>query len=79
MRPEKPDHQDARLILHASNQSVVVALDVEHDPAGLQNACLWIGRLDVLRVTPFGAGDNVEPGIVLRLRRFDPLVAGMIG
>jgi hypothetical protein len=38
MRPEKSDHQDTRPVLHSRDQSVVVALDVEHHAAGLEDA-----------------------------------------
>jgi hypothetical protein len=79
MCSEEPDRQDACLILQARNQSIVIALDVEHNPASLQNARLGIRGLDVLWIAPLSVRDNVEPGIVLRSCCFDSSMAGMVG
>src|SRR5712692_7534204 len=38
MGPEESNCQDSCLILYACNQSVVIALDVEHHAAALENA-----------------------------------------
>lgn len=59
----------------ASHQSIVVALDVEDDTADLENARLWIRRLDVLGGVPPGVSHNIEPGLVLRTRRSDSPMA----
>jgi hypothetical protein len=48
MASEKPDRQNTCLILNARNQSVVVSLDVKNDAAALENAGLWIRRLEVV-------------------------------
>lgn len=37
---------------HRHHQSIVIALDVEHDPAILQNAGTTVLRLDVRRLAP---------------------------
>ena len=79
MSPEEPDRQDAGLILNARNQAVIVSLDVENDAARLENARLWVRRLDVLRVAPMGTTRDVEPSLVLRAGRFNSLMAGVIG
>jgi hypothetical protein len=76
---KEPDCHGSRPILEGRHQSIVVALDVEDDPAGFQNARLWIGRLDILRIAPFGADDNAQPGIVLRPRGFDSSIASVVG
>lgn len=44
----------------ASHQSIVVALDVEDDPADLENARLWMRRLDVLGGVPPGVGPTIS-------------------
>jgi len=36
-------------------------------------------RLHLLRIAPIGANHNVEPCLILRPRRFDPFVTGVIG
>src|SRR5207249_4663744 len=76
---EEPDCHGSRPILKGSYQSIVVALDVEDDPAGFQNARLRIGRLDLLRIAPFGADHKVQPGIVLRPRGLDSPMASVVG
>ena len=48
MGAEESDCQHACLILYARNQSVIVALDVEHHSAALENAGFWIRRLYIL-------------------------------
>src|ERR1700680_2627438 len=63
MSSKEPDCQDPRLILHASNQSIVIPLDVENNAAGFQDAPLRVRCLDFLRVSPFGAANNIEPGL----------------
>jgi hypothetical protein len=40
MRAEESDRRHSRLILNLSNQPIIVTLDVEHDPATPENACL---------------------------------------
>jgi hypothetical protein len=76
---KEPDRQGSCPILEGRNLSIVVALDVENDPAGFENACLWIRRLHILGVAPLSAAHNVETSFVLRSCRFDPLMAGVIG
>lgn len=75
MSPEEADCQDSCLILDARDQSVIVALDVEHHSAALENASFWIRCLDILGGAPLSAAHNREPSIVLRPCCFDPLVA----
>ena len=75
MGAEESDYQHACLILYARNQSVIVALDVEHHSAALEKAGFWIRRLYILGGAPLSTVHNREPSIVLRPCRFDPLVA----
>src|SRR5271163_2107611 len=79
MRPEEPNHQNARLILDARYQSIVVVLDTENDASRLQYACPWKRCLDVLWNAPIGAADEAEPRIILRTRRLDPAMPGAVG
>src|SRR5882672_231832 len=76
VRSKKPDHQHAMGVLHDGNQPIVVALDVEYDPAALENARLRVSLLHVLRPFPLRLLYYGPPGIVLRSRRLDPTVAG---
>ena len=66
MGPEESDCQGSCLILYACNQSVVVALDVEHHSAALENARFWIRRLHLSWGAPLSAPHNGKPSIVLR-------------
>jgi hypothetical protein len=50
MSTEEPDRQRSRPILESRDQAKVVALDIENDAAGLENAHLRTRGLDVLRV-----------------------------
>jgi hypothetical protein len=45
MGAEKPDRHGCCAVLDGRNQSIVVALDVENDPAGLENACFGYDAL----------------------------------
>jgi hypothetical protein len=42
MGAEESDCEDSGTVLDGRYQSVVVALDVENNPAGFENACFWI-------------------------------------
>ena len=64
MAAEESDCECSRPVLDGRYQSVIVALDVEHDPAALENARFRIRRLDILRIAPIGAGHNVEPSFI---------------
>src|SRR5258708_29283611 len=79
MGAEEPDCHRSRPILEGRDQSVIVALDVEDDPAGLENANLGIPCFPVLLVAPFAAAYNVDPRFELRSCRFDPLMASELG
>ena len=63
MGPEESDCQGSCLILYACNQSVVVALDVEHSSAALDNA----GRLPKPTVSWSLSGCDLP-------RRLEPVV-----
>ena len=76
MAPEESDCQDSGPILQARDQPVVIAFDVEHDPARLENARLGIGRLYILRVSPLGSTCDGKPSFALRTGRFDSFMAG---
>ena len=52
MSAEKPNRQDARLILQAGDQSIVVALDVENETTRFENARPRVRRFDVFRIAP---------------------------
>ena len=49
MRSKKrPNHDHSCRIVYGRDQSVVVALDVEYHSTALEDACLWMRRLDHL-------------------------------
>ena len=52
---------------------------LKDDAARLENAGFRIRSLDVLRIAPLSTGHNIEPSLILRAGRFDPLMAGTIG
>src|SRR5271169_11889 len=79
MGPEEPDHQDARLILQGRDQSIVVALDVEHGPPALQYARSRMRGFHLLRVAPLRPTGDCQPDVILRSRGPDFPVAGMSG
>lgn len=75
MRSKITDHQNTRFILHNGNQPIVIRLDVEYHPAALEDARLWVGQFYILRRPPLRRPRYGSPGVVLRPRRLDSLVA----
>src|SRR5271170_6069408 len=79
MGAEEPDRDDAGFVFDDSNQAIVVGLDVEHDPARLEDARFRVRCLDVPRSTPSAALRDREPCLILRARHPDSLVIGVLG
>src|SRR4051794_5244177 len=79
MAAEEPDHQHAGLILYGRDQAIVVAFDIEHDPAAFENAGPRMRYLHILGAGPSGTPGDREPDIVLRPRRPDAPVAPVRG
>src|SRR5882757_1096704 len=65
VRSEEPDHYDTCRILHQSNQSIVIRLDVEDHPATLENADLWMGALHILGCLPITPLHDGPPRLIL--------------
>lgn len=51
------------------NQSVAIALDVEHPSAALKNACFWIRGLHILRGAPDDGGSEDRAGRLTSIYR----------
>jgi len=63
MGAEESDRQNSRLILNASNQPIVVSLDVEDNAAALEDARLRIRCLHILRMTPLYSKNRKYGGV----------------
>jgi hypothetical protein len=67
MGAKEPDREDSCPILDGRDQSMVVALDVKYDPAGLGNARFRVRRLDIsgidvtdeLSYAPYSSKDDL--------------------
>jgi len=60
--PDKADVNNPSGVVDRYNQSVIVALDVEHHPVGPDVAGIPVDRLDLAWAAPLGALDIVKPG-----------------
>ncbi|MDQ5909346.1 MAG: hypothetical protein QG599_1441 [Pseudomonadota bacterium] len=70
MRPDEPDKQDAGVVAHGDDQSIVIALNVEHDPVVGQETGGTVHGLDVGRRMPVGPPGLGIPAAQGRFRRW---------
>src|ERR1700676_4172462 len=75
MRSEEPDHDDAVFVLHQDDQAIVICLDIEDHSTALENTCLRMSCLYVLRRLPSRALRYSSPRIVLCSGCLDPSIS----
>jgi len=79
MGSEESDRQDARLVLHRRDQSIVISFDIEYDAPALKDRRFWMRRLDILQTAPLCLAGDSKPSVILRSRGLDSLVTGTFG